>query len=73
MQNTKKNTIFVHVKTTYCFHKPTFLKFKKSVNEHCFKDNKYFCDSEHVSRIFCSCGLDFSKNKANFAQFEGNH
>ena len=27
----------------------------------------------HVGMIFCSCGLDFSKNKANFAQFEGNH
>ena len=27
----------------------------------------------HVGRIFCGCGLDFSKNKANFAQFEGNH
>ncbi len=52
MKNTKKNTIFVHVKTTYCFHKPTVLKFKKSVNEHCFKDNKYFCDLEHVGRNY---------------------
>ena len=31
--------VFREIKTTYCFHKPTFLKFKKSVNEHCFKDN----------------------------------
>ena len=26
VRNTKINAIFVHVKTTYCFHKPTFLK-----------------------------------------------
>ena len=43
--------IFVHVKTTYCFHKPTFLKLKTRLMNTASKII-FFCDLEHVGRNY---------------------
>ena len=73
MQNTKINAIYVHVKTTYCFHKPKFLKLKTRLMNTASKIVKIIVTQSTPIGIFAVVVLIFRKNKADFVQFEGNH
>ena len=61
MQNTKINAIFVHVKTTYCFHKPNFLKLKTWLMNTASKIVKIIVTESTLMAVFAVVALIFSK------------